>query len=49
VVPLLGNDLEINNETTFATIQEILNKYMQPLLGNALANKYVPTETVGVQ
>jgi hypothetical protein len=30
VDPLLGNDPEINNETTFAARQQILNKQVYP-------------------
>jgi hypothetical protein len=48
VDPLLGNDLETNFETTSAAKQQLIIKYTQPLLSNAFANKYVPTETIGV-
>jgi hypothetical protein len=44
-----GNDLETNNERTSTARQQILNKYMQPLLSNAFANKHIPTETIWVQ
>jgi hypothetical protein len=42
---LLGKNLEINNETTSATRQQILKK----LEYAAFANKHVPKETIGVQ
>lgn len=38
------NDLEINNETNSKIgNRSVINKYTQPLLGNALVNKHVPT------
>jgi hypothetical protein len=40
---LLGNNLKTNNKTTFHGRQQILNKYMQPLLDNAFA--HFPRET----
>jgi hypothetical protein len=49
VDPLLGNDLETNNEAIFPARQQILNKYTQPLLGNVFTNKHIPKEMIGAQ
>jgi hypothetical protein len=48
VQPLPGNDLEINNEATFAATKQILNKQVYAsLLGNAFTNGRVLMETTG--
>jgi hypothetical protein len=47
VEPLLGNNLETNNETTFAACNRFLiSKYTQPLLGNAFETTTFPRKRV---
>jgi hypothetical protein len=47
---LLRNDLETNSiQHSVLGNRLLINKYMEPLLGNTFANKHVPAETIGVQ
>jgi hypothetical protein len=47
---LLGNVVETINKTTFAARKQIRNKQVYgAATRNALSNKHVPTETIGLQ
>jgi hypothetical protein len=48
VDPLLSKDLKTTKHVLLGS-RVLISTYIQPLLSNAFANKYVPTETIGVQ